>query len=415
MRDDRIAVVDVETTGLFPWRNDRIVEIAIVVVSANGNILTEYETLVNPKRDIGPSSIHRITSADVLRAPVFADLAGDILEILSGTTVIAGHNVSFDKNFLIKEYERLGIPFPDMNFLCTCRLFGRAALLNCCQELGIVIDGTPHRAITDARATAKIVAHFCSEDPSLLDDVRMAGIAWPFTPPLRTPCIHREHARRAQEEPPSFLKRIAERIHHDVEAETPDVLAYMALIDRVLEDRAIDSSEEEILVEAASGWKLSATQLADAHQRYLHSLAVTALADGHISDSEMRDLQAVARLLGEDPLKLDDLLRTASTRLASMSSQSRSNLSESDLKGKRVCFTGELQSSIDGQPISRELAETLATQAGLIVVSNVTKKLDLLVVADPNTQSGKAMKARSYGVRILSDLVFWRQAGIVVD
>ena len=98
MQMDHIAVVDVETTGLSPWRHDRVVEIAIVVISPDGMIQTEYETLINPSRDIGPSSIHHISAADVLRAPTFADVAGDILEILAAASVVAGHNVSFDKN-----------------------------------------------------------------------------------------------------------------------------------------------------------------------------------------------------------------------------------------------------------------------------------------------------------------------------
>ena len=75
MPTDRIAVVDVETTGLSPWRHDRIVEIAIVLVSPDGEIHAEYETLVNPKRDLGPTRIHQISASDVLRAPSFTDVA----------------------------------------------------------------------------------------------------------------------------------------------------------------------------------------------------------------------------------------------------------------------------------------------------------------------------------------------------
>ena len=48
--------------------------------------------------------------------------------------------------------------------------------------------------------------------------------------------------------------------------------------------------------------------------------------------------------------------------------------------------------------MSRDIAETLASQAGLVIVSSVTKKLDILVVADPHTQSNKARKARDYGI-----------------
>jgi DNA polymerase-3 subunit epsilon len=37
------------------------------------------------------------------------------------------------------------------------------------------------------------------------------------------------------------------------------------------------------------------------------------------------------------------------------------------------------------------------------------------VVADPNTLSGKAKKAKIYGVRILHENVFWKTLGIKVD
>jgi DNA polymerase-3 subunit epsilon len=68
-----------------------------------------------------------------------------------------------------------------------------------------------------------------------------------------------------------------------------------------------------------------------------------------------------------------------------------------------------------GQIISREIAEQFAAKKGLRVMTSVTKKLDLLVVADPNTQSGKAKKARQYGTRIVHEPVFWRSLGISVE
>jgi hypothetical protein len=36
-------------------------------------------------------------------------------------------------------------------------------------------------------------------------------------------------------------------------------------------------------------------------------------------------------------------------------------------------------------------------------------------VADPNTQSGKAKKARQYGIRIVHEPVFWRSLGVPID
>src|SRR5262249_47711166 len=86
-----------------------------------------------------------------------------------------------------------------------------------------------------------------------------------------------------------------------------------------------------------------------------------------------------------------------------------------DLRGKSVCFTGELVSSLQDQRITRDLAEKLATNAGLEVCPSVTKKLDLLVVADPDTQSIKARKARQYGVRIMAETAFWKAIGVRVE
>ena len=342
---------------------------------------------------------------------------GRYLGILAAASAVAGHNVSFDKNFLVKEYERLGVSIPEIPLLCTCRLFGRNNLQACCDELGISFAGMPHRALSDARATAHIVSFLCSDDPTLLDGFRVRNVRWPSILPLKTPCFRREHAQEAREEPPSFLQRIARQIQHDVEAETPNVLAYMTLVDRVLEDRTIDDSEQDALVDAALNWQLSPSQLAAAHTQYIHNLSVIALADGVVTDSERRDLHLVARLLGQDDSTLDAVLESAAAHLASTHglAVSPQNANGNGLCGQRVCFTGELQSTIGGQPITRELAERLAAQAGLAVARSVTKNLDLLVVADPNTQSGKAKKARSYGIRILSDAVFWRLAGVTVD
>lgn len=415
MPTQRIAVIDLETTGLSPWHHDRVVEVAIVVISPDGAVQAEYETLVNPGRDIGSSSLHRISAGDVLRAPTFPDIAGDVLRILADTEVVAGHNVGFDRNFLLKEYERIGVSIPDIPLLCTCRLLRGNNLQVCCDELGICFEGTPHWAISDARTTAHVVSYLCTDDPTLLDAHRITRVSWPSLPALHTPCFCRRHAQEARNEPPRFLQRIAAKIRHDVEAEAPNILEYLALIDRVVEDRMIDENEENTLVEAASNWQLSRSQLAAAHREYIHNLAVAALADGVVTDSERRDLLLVARLLGQDDATLNSVLESAAAQLASAPGTPASVQTENSLRGLRVCFTGELQSTIGGEPISRDVAEALATKAGLIVASSVTKKLDLLVVADPNTQSGKAKKARSYGIRILSDAVFWSLAGIPVD
>jgi NAD-dependent DNA ligase len=87
----------------------------------------------------------------------------------------------------------------------------------------------------------------------------------------------------------------------------------------------------------------------------------------------------------------------------------------SELVGKRVCFTGELISTIGGKSVTRAMAHAFAERAGLVIASSVTKQLDVLVVADPCSQSGKAKKARQYGTRIIAEAVFWKMIGVAVD
>jgi DNA polymerase-3 subunit epsilon len=384
-------------------------------MSPDGTIVHEYESLVNPDRDLGPSRIHHITADEILQAPKFSDIAGDVAELLGRAYILAGHNVSFDKNFLIKEYQRMGIVMPDMQTFCTCQHLGRNNLLACCKEFDIVFEGEPHCAKSDARATASILKRLIADDPAILDGFQSSRKEWPEILPRRTPCVSRDHAQKKLCEAPSFLQRILSKNRHDADATLPDVVAYLALVDRILEDRVINVDEESILVDAVTNWGLSIQQVTDAHQSYIHNLAIHALADGVVTDAERADLYRVARLLGYEEGALDVVLESATVRLRAANAIKITSVAGNGLHGKRVCFTGELQSRIDGALITRDVAEKLAERAGLLVADGVTKKLDLLIVADPNSQSGKAKKARQYGTRILADSVFWRMIGVAVE
>jgi DNA polymerase-3 subunit epsilon len=88
------AVLDFETTGLFP-SHDRVIEVAVVHVDETGTITGQWDTLVNPQRDLGAQRIHHITSAEVMDAPTFAEIAPKLIELLSGRVLVA-HNASFD-------------------------------------------------------------------------------------------------------------------------------------------------------------------------------------------------------------------------------------------------------------------------------------------------------------------------------
>jgi DNA polymerase-3 subunit epsilon len=96
----RFAIVDTETTGF--GKNDRILEIAVVLMDGT-EIINEWETLVNPERDISNSDIHGITSNQVSMAPTFKDISSNLASLLDDRIIVA-HNISFDRRMLTQEF-----------------------------------------------------------------------------------------------------------------------------------------------------------------------------------------------------------------------------------------------------------------------------------------------------------------------
>ncbi len=147
---ERLAVVDTETTGFS--KADRIVEIAVLTV-VDGEIVDEFDTLLQPQRDPGPVHIHGITPAMLQVAPRFADVAHDIAVRLDGAVLVA-HNIHFDLRMLRAEFDRTGVAeFDPGDGICTYRLT-RKKLPVAAAEAGL--ESTSHTALDDARAAAAL-------------------------------------------------------------------------------------------------------------------------------------------------------------------------------------------------------------------------------------------------------------------
>ena len=163
------AVVDVETTGGSPDRGHRITEIAVVEVR-NGVISEDFQTLVNPGRDIPRriSELTGITNEMVEGAPFFEEVAEDLFEWLDGRVFVA-HNVSFDWRFVSAQLgDSIGF-VPDGPRLCTVQLARRLApelrrrnLDALATHFGIPIHSR-HRAYGDALATARVLLRLLDE------------------------------------------------------------------------------------------------------------------------------------------------------------------------------------------------------------------------------------------------------------
>jgi DNA polymerase-3 subunit epsilon len=94
--------------------------------------------------------------------PCFADVAPDVVDVLSGRTLVA-HNVGFDYSFLAAEAELVGVVLPTDTVMCTVELARRL-------ELGVdnlrletlaahwgVTQMRPHDALDDALVLAQIL------------------------------------------------------------------------------------------------------------------------------------------------------------------------------------------------------------------------------------------------------------------
>jgi DNA polymerase-3 subunit epsilon len=148
------TIIDVETTG----QGNRITEIS--VFRYDGKAVTdEFTSLINPESFI-PQHITALTGIDndlVAEAPVFAEVASNILNITEGAIFVA-HNVNFDYNVISGEFKRIGLEFTRKK-LCTIRLSRRLlpghrsySLGKLCKGLNInLVDR--HRARGDAEAT----------------------------------------------------------------------------------------------------------------------------------------------------------------------------------------------------------------------------------------------------------------------
>ncbi len=413
------AVIDVETTGLWTGRHDRIVEIAVVRIDDACRPVDEWVTLVNPERDLGPTSIHGITGRHVISAPTFAEVTGDILARLADA-VLVGHNVRFDLTFVWAEFARVGYELPPSDGLCTLDLSARLGLSTarslaaCCQHAGVAHSDS-HSALGDARATAGLLS-------VTLEHARRTGQAVAVPASLSAASLPklvpsgRTHTRDGAETtaPYRSLAVLVSRLPASaaaVDADPAAVLAYADLLDRVLEDRQITADEIDALGQLALTWNLTREAISDIHRSYLTSLVAIALADDVLTEVERADLEVAARLLGLQHLlaKLTEADRPAVR--ASMSTPNR----RSEFAGRSGCFTGESVCFVGGQRLDRTTQELLAARAGLVVAPRVTKKLDLLVLADPKSLSGKAGKAADYGVRRIAERAFWPTVGVVID
>lgn len=406
------AVVDCETTGIHPAAHHRIIELAIIEVDTAGELVDSWVSLLRVDRDLGPTGIHGIRGRELRDAPKFEEVLGDVLGRLAGKAVVA-HNARFDCAFLESEFARLGIDVKPLPQVCTMALAGslgiggsRMRLADCAAALGTDLTDA-HSAEADAMVCASILATFLRERGAMAIEEFERGMVrpladWPKSN-RRAPCCPRGIASPVAEEP-SFLTSLVGSADAALGADTAVVAPYLEVLDRAIEDRRLSDVEQMELAETAHMLGLTADRVRSLHSDYVGTLIALARRDSVVTDRERHDLVMVGKALGIGEVEslLDQPFEGGKARRLD------------SLEGKTVCFTGALTCTHEGVSVTRELAQQLAEEAGMIVAPRVTKKLDMLVVADPDSASGKAAKAREYGIRIVAEAAFWPMLGVEV-
>jgi len=189
--DRPLAFFDLETTGL-NTKSDRIVELAIIRVSPQGDVLERVRRF-NPGIPIPPEStaIHGITDEDVADEPAFASVAKSLMELLENCD-LGGFNIRrFDIPLLLAEFKRAGLPFSvkGRRLIDAQTIFHRAEPRDLSAAARFYL-GREHReahtALGDIRTTAAVLAAQLERYPELPKELDELNAYCDETSPLRT-------------------------------------------------------------------------------------------------------------------------------------------------------------------------------------------------------------------------------------
>jgi DNA polymerase-3 subunit epsilon len=161
-QSETIVVLDFETTGLYPDKGDRAIEIGAILLR-DQQIVDRFQSLINPgffvTREI--ETITGITNVMLSDAPAAVEVMEKFVKFLDTHPLVA-HNASFDQKFLQSELEHFGKRRP-LNFGCTLQVSRRLYpdVINYKLETLVRYTGIPatsefHRALADAEMTAAL-------------------------------------------------------------------------------------------------------------------------------------------------------------------------------------------------------------------------------------------------------------------
>ena len=309
--DAPFAVIRLATTGFSPGNGDRIVEIAVARVDPRGVIHDEFATLLDPGRDVGPAFVHGISTSEVRGAPTFAEIAGEILDLMDDAVVVM-HDGAFGERFLEAEFARAGIALPLTPALCSQWLARRTLR-------------TPDHTL---RTLARHAGRTTLDTTSALGAVRTLAALLPqmlavHGQPVRYLCGLRPMPERDVDLPPTsrpvavrestdgwMASLLARRRLPAADAGEIDAQRYLDTVTEALGDGRLLGGEAQTLARLGGSAGLGAAQVDALHGRLLEHLRAAALSDAILTTGQIRQLRTAASALGR-PTYFDELRPTS--------------------------------------------------------------------------------------------------------
>lgn len=155
---DDYVVIDIETTGLSS-DYDEIIELAAIKIH-NGEVIDKIQTLIKPTMKICSfiTELTGITNEMVKDAPNISETLPDYFKFI-GDSIVLGHNVSFDVNFIYDVSEYFGCGYFSNDYVDTMRIFRKLCPEDAHHRLKDMVkkfnvDSTQyHRALADCMST----------------------------------------------------------------------------------------------------------------------------------------------------------------------------------------------------------------------------------------------------------------------
>ena len=179
IEDQRLIILDTETTGINPKEGHRIVEIGCVEMVNRQLTGRNYHVYINPLMEMDQEviDIHGLTNAFLHDKPLFSQIAQEFIDFIKGAELVI-HNAKFDIGFMDHEFALAQRGFPKTHDICqvtdTLRVakdeFGSPKTLDFLARhyrVDKLVDRTYHGALIDAQLLAFVYIEMTRKQSAL--------------------------------------------------------------------------------------------------------------------------------------------------------------------------------------------------------------------------------------------------------